>query len=260
MLEKIVSAKKRRLGAVDRRRLKTHLRSVLHDSPPVIPFANAFTGKDKPSLIAEFKRRSPSAGTINDSVDPVEQALLYEKGGASAVSVLTEEDYFGGRLDDIKMIKSVVKLPVLRKDFIIDPLQILEAKASGADAILLIVGILDHKTLKMLLEEANRYNLDCLCEVHSEDEIDTALSCGARIIGINNRSLNTFEIDLDVTKHLRPMIPENITVVSESGIHTPEDVSFVRQCGVDAILVGTELMRADDVSLKIREIMGCPPK
>lgn len=258
MLEKIVSAKKRRLGAVDRRRLETQLRSMLYDSPPVIPFANAITGKDKLSLIAEFKRRSPSAGTINDSVDPADQALLYEKGGASAVSVLTEEDYFGGRLDDIRMIKSAVKLPVLRKDFIIDPLQILEARASGADAILLIVGILDIRIFATLLEEADRYNLDCLCEVHSEDEIETALSCGARIIGINNRDLSTFKIDLDVTKNLRPKIPENITVVSESGIHTPEDVAFVRQCGVDAILVGTELMRANDVSLKITEIMGCP--
>ena len=260
MLKKIVSTKKKRLEAINRERWEMKLRSMLPNSPPVIPFANAITGKDKPALIAEFKRRSPSAGTINDSVDPVEQTILYEKGGASAVSVLTEEDYFGGHLDDIRMIKSAVRLPILRKDFIIDPLQILEARAFGADAVLLIVGILDHKTLKTLLEEADRYNLDCLCEVHSEDEIDTAISCGARIIGINNRNLNTFEINLDVTKHLRPKIPENITVVSESGIHTPEDVAFVRQCGVDAILVGTELMKADDVSLKIAEIMGCPPK
>lgn len=259
MLEEIVSAKKRRLGAVDRKRLEIQLRSVLHDSPPVIPFANAITGKDKPSLIAEFKRRSPSAGTINDSVDPVEQAVLYEKSKAAAVSVVTEEDYFGGCLDDIRKIKSAVRLPILRKDFIVDPVQILEARAFGADAVLLIVGILDLETLKTLLGEADRHNLDCLCEVHSETEIDKALSCGARIIGINNRSLNTFKIDLDTTKHLRPKIPENITVVSESGIHTPEDVAFVRQCGVDAILVGTELMRADNVSLRITEIMGCPP-
>jgi indole-3-glycerol phosphate synthase len=211
-------------------------------------------------LIAEFKRRSPSAGTINDLVGPVEQAILYEKSKAAAVSVLTEEDYFGGCLDDIRKIKSAVKLPVLRKDFIIDPVQILEARAFGADAVLLIVGILELKTLKMLLGEADRHNLDCLCEVHSEDEIETALSCGARIIGINNRDLSTFKIDLDVTKRLRQRIPENVTVVSESGIHTPEDVAFVRQCGVDAILVGTELMKAKDVSLKITEIMGCLPK
>ncbi len=260
MLEKIVSAKKKRLEAINRERWEIQLRSMLPRSHPVISFIDAITGNDKPALIAEFKRRSPSAGMINDSVDPVEQALLYEKGGASAVSVLTEEDYFGGCLDDIRKIKSAVRLPVLRKDFIIDPLQILEARASGADAILLIVGILDYKTLKTLLEKADRYDLDCLCEVRSEDEIETALSCGARIIGINNRDLGTFEIDLDVTKRLRPMIPENITVVSESGIHTPEDVAFIRQCGVDAILVGTELMRADDVSLKITEMMGCPPR
>lgn len=260
MLEEIISKKKKRLETINRERWEMKLRSILPRSHPVISFIDAITCKDKPALIAEFKRRSPSAGAINDSVDPVEQALLYEKGGASAVSVLTEEDYFDGRLDDIKMIKSAVRLPVLRKDFIIDPLQVLETRASGADAILLIVGILDHKMLKTLLGEANHYNLDCLCEVRSEDEIETALSCGARIIGINNRSLITFEINLDVTKHLRPKIPENITVVSESGIHTPEDVSFVRQCGVNAILVGTELMKADDVSLKIAEIMGCPPR
>ncbi len=260
MLEKIVSTKKRSLGAIDRGRWEDQLRSMLSNIPPVNSFIDAITGKDKPALIAEFKRRSPSAGTINDSVDPVEQAILYEKGGASAVSVLTEEDYFGGRLDDIGKIKSAVGLPILRKDFIFDPLQILEARAAGADAVLLIVGILDFGILKTLLDEAARHNLDCLCEVHSEAEIETALSCGARMIGINNRDLNTFEINLDVTKRLRPEIPENITVVSESGIHTPEDVAFVRRCGVDAILVGTELMKARDVSGKIAEIMGCRPR
>jgi indole-3-glycerol phosphate synthase len=257
MLKKIVSKKKKRLEAINRNRWEDQLRSMLSDIPPAISFIDAITGKDKPALIAEFKRRSPSAGAINDLVDPVEQAILYEKGGASAVSVLTEEDYFGGRLDDIGKIKSAVGLPILRKDFIFDPLQILEARAAGADAVLLIVGILDFRILKTLLDEADRHNLDCLCEVHSEAEIDTALSCGARMIGINNRDLSTFEIDLDVTKRLRPAIPENITVVSESGIHTPEDVAFVRRCGVDAILVGTELMKARDVSGKIGEIMGC---
>lgn len=260
MLEKIVSTKKRSLGAIDRGRWEDQLRSMLSNIPPVNSFIDAITGNDKPALIAEFKRRSPSAGTINDSVDPVEQAILYEKGGASAVSVLTEEDHFGGRLDDIGKIRSAVGLPILRKDFIFDPLQILEARAAGADAVLLIVGILDFKILKTLLDEAERQDLDCLCEVHSEAEIEMALSCGARMIGINNRNLNTFEIDLDVTKRLRPEIPGNITVVSESGIHTPEDVAFVRRCGVDAILVGTELMKASDVSEKIAEIMGCRPR
>ncbi len=259
MLKKIVSTKKKRLEVINRERWEIQLRSMLPKTPPVISFIDAITGNDKPALIAEFKRRSPSAGIINDSVDPVEQAVLYEKSKAAAVSVLTEEDYFGGCLDDIRKIKSAVRLPILRKDFIIDPVQILEARAFGADAVLLIVGILDLETLKTLLGEADRHNLDCLCEVHSEAEIDKALSCGARIIGINNRDLSTFKIDLDVTKRLRQRIPENITVVSESGIHTPEDVMFVRQCGVDAILVGTELMRADDVSLKITEIMGCLP-
>ncbi len=260
MLKEIVSTKKKRLEAINRERWEIQLRSMLPKTPPVISFIDAITGKDKPALIAEFKRRSPSAGTINDSVDPVEQAILYEKSGASAVSVLTEEDYFGGRLDDIGRIKSAVRLPILRKDFIIDPLQILETRALGAEAVLLIAGILDFRILKTLLEEADRHNLDCLCEVHSEAEIDMALSCGARIIGINNRDLKTFKIDLDVTKRLRPKIPENITVVSESGIHTPEDVAFIRQCGVDAILVGTELMKAGDVSRKIVEIMGCRPR
>jgi indole-3-glycerol phosphate synthase len=260
MLKEIVSTKKKRLDAVDRERWEMRLRSMLQRTPPVISFMNAIAGKEKPSLIAEYKKRSPSAGTINVSIDPVEQAIRYEKGGAAAVSVLTEEDYFGGCLDDISSIKSAVRLPILRKDFLIDPLQILEARAFGSDAVLLIVGILDEKTLKTLLRESGRHNMDCLCEVRSEAEIDKALSCGARIIGINNRDLNTFEIDLDVTKRLRRKIPENIVVVSESGIRTPEDFAFIMSCGVDAVLVGTELMRARDVSGKIAEITKCPLK
>ncbi|MEE9555446.1 MAG: indole-3-glycerol phosphate synthase TrpC [candidate division Zixibacteria bacterium] len=260
MLKKIVSTKKKRLNALDRESWEIKLRSMLCGNPPVISFSNAIAGQDKPTLIAEFKKRSPSAGAINESIDPIEQAILYERGGASAISVLTEEDYFGGCLDDIRRIKSAVKLPILRKDFIFDPLQILEARAFGADAVLLIVGILDFKPLKTLLKEADHHKMDCLCEVRSEAEIDIALSCGARIIGINNRDLGTFKIDLDVTKRLRRKIPENITVVSESGIHTLEDVAFVRRCGVDAILVGSELMKAPNVSQKIAELMNCQLK
>ena len=255
MLDKIISAQKRRLDSRRRDNWEAGLREKLENPLPAVSFADALIKENKISLIAEFKRKSPSMGTINDTVDPTKQAVLYEKGGASAVSVLTEEDYFGGNLDDISRIKSTVNLPVLRKDFILDPIQILEAKAYGANAVLLIVTIVGKMTLCSLLGEAKRYELDCLCEVHTEDEIDIALSCGARIIGINNRDLDTFKIDLDVTRRLRPRIPSDIIVVSESGIHSAEDVRIVRDSGVDAILVGTELMRAEDVSGKISEIL-----
>lgn len=255
MLDKIIAAKKRKLDSVNRDVWEAGLREMLENPLPAASFADALVRNNKIALIAEFKRKSPSMGMINDTIDPTKQAILYEKGGASAVSVLTEEDYFGGNLDDISRIKSTVNLPVLRKDFILDPIQVLEAKAYGADAVLLIVKILGKGMLQSLLGEAKRYELDCLCEIHAEAEIDIALSCGAQIIGINNRDLNTFKIDLDVTRRLRPRIPQDIIVVSESGIHSAEDVEIVRDSGVDAILVGTELMQADDVSEKISEIL-----
>lgn len=260
MLKEIVSNKQRRLDSLDRESWETRLRSMLQERPPVVSFNNAIKGKDRPALIAEFKRRSPSAGTINESIDPVEQSIIYEESGASAVSVLTEEDFFGGSLGDISSIRSAIHLPILRKDFIIESLQILEARAFGSDAVLLIVGILNSQTLKTLLEQADRYDMDCLCEVHSEFEIETALSCGARIIGINNRDLNTFEIDLNVTRRLRRKIPGNITVVSESGVRTPEDFEFIASCGVDAVLVGTGLMEARSVSRRIADLKKWPSK
>lgn len=254
MLKKIVEAKMKRLEAIPRKSWQKKLDSMLADNPPINSFKRAISARQKLALIAEFKRKAPSAGTFNLKADPVKQANLYRQGGASAISILTEEDFFGGRLDDISLIKSNVDLPVLRKDFILDPLQMKEARAFGADAVLLIVKILGREQLHSLLNKAGSLRLNCLCEVHSEEEIKIALDCGADIIGINNRNLETFNIDLNATRDLMPNIPEEITVVSESGIHNAADARFLRSCGVDAILVGAELMSASDVSQKAREL------
>ena len=213
------------------------LEIMLSDPLPEFSFRKAIARPGRLNLIAEFKRKSPSLGDINLTADPAVQSKLYRKNGASAISVLTEEDYFNGRLDDIRLIKSKVLLPVLRKDFIIDPMQITEARAFGADAVLLIIQILDPEQLNNLYLEAQKLNLDCLFEVNSEDDIEKAISIGAKIIGINNRDLKTLKIDLNTTKRLRRKIPPGITVVSESGIRNSKDALFIHSCGLNAVLV-----------------------
>lgn len=255
MLEKIVQAKKRNFYSIDRKSREKKLDKILVENSPVLSFKNAISGKQKLSLIAEFKRKSPSKGVLNSMADPLEQAKLYQKGGASALSILTEEKFFNGSLEDIKQIKSEIDLPALRKDFIFDPLQIKETRAFGADAVLLIAAILNHDELAMLIAEAREYRLDCVCEIRNEDEIQMALESGADIIGINNRDLKTFSIDLNTTKLLCSKIPLSVTVISESGIRSTDDARFVHACGADAILVGTELMKADDPAKKASELI-----
>ncbi|MGI8601602.1 MAG: indole-3-glycerol phosphate synthase TrpC [Verrucomicrobiales bacterium] len=208
------------------------------------------------ALIAEVKKASPSAGVIAGGVDPVNQALLYAQAGASAISVLTDERYFQGRLDYLTRIRSQVPVPVLRKDFIIHEVQIYEAVIAGADAVLLIVAALDQATLLKLLGCAHAYQLDVLVEVHDAIELDRALDTDARIIGVNNRNLKTFAVDLHTTERLSEEVPDDILLVSESGIKTAEDARLVHSWGANAILVGETLMRADDVDATARVLMN----
>ncbi len=210
-----------------------------------------------PSLIAEFKRRSPSRGEIRPGAQPCAMVQAYEGAGAAAVSVLTEERYFGGVLGDLVEARGAIGIPVLRKDFIIDEVQLAESCGpEGPDCLLLIAAALSVERLRGLRELAARCGQACLVEVHDEGELDRALESGAEIVGINNRDLRTFEVSLDTTLRLRRRVPEGIPVVSESGVHGAEDVRRLADAGVDAMLVGEALMAAEDPARKIEELLG----
>ncbi|MDN5344020.1 MAG: indole-3-glycerol phosphate synthase [Clostridia bacterium] len=209
------------------------------------------------NLIAELKQASPSRGVIQAVFDPEKQARLYTAAGAAAISVLTDYRFFQGRPEYLTLVRQVTPLPLLRKDFIVDPYQIYEARALGADAVLLIVAALEAAELAEYLALADRLRLGALAEVHTEEEIAVALGAGARVIGINNRDLRTFKVDLHTTLALRPLIPPGYTVVSESGIHSRDDAALVASAGVDAILVGEALMTARDVKARMDELRGC---
>src|SRR5438309_9852954 len=205
----------------------------------------------KLALIAEIKKASPSAGVIAQSFDPVAIAKHYERAGAAAISVLTDERFFQGKLDHLVDVRRAVSVPLLRKDFVLDEIQIAEAAANGADAILLIAAALEHKQLVDLCAVAANYRLDALVEIHSREELDCALEAGAKIIGINNRDLATFDVDLSVTENLCRHVPDEIVLVSESGLKSAEDVARIQACGVDAVLIGEALMRGE---LSIEEL------
>jgi indole-3-glycerol phosphate synthase len=217
---------------------------------------DALRAPGKITCIAEYKRRSPSAGWINEKADLETTVRAYAAGGASALSVLTDEPFFAGRLTDLKPASAASGLPVLRKDFIVDPYQIAEAIAAGADAILLIVAALDDATLARLLGLARALRMDALVEAHDEEEVRRAVSVGAEIIGINNRDLRTFKVDRELAIRLRPTIPADRIVVAESGIRDAADVARLRDAGVDAILVGETLMRAPDPAATLRDLLA----
>lgn len=210
------------------------------------------------SVIAEVKKGSPSAGTIEPNFDPVAIAKSYEEAGANALSILTDEKYFQGHLSYLSQIREAVDLPLLRKDFIIHEVQIFEAVVAGADAILLIVGALEQEELVHLLNVAHSYQLDVLVEVHDLEEMERALETDAKIIGVNNRNLKTFEVDLHSTEMLSEEVGPYHILVSESGIYTGEDTQRIQSWGADAILVGEALMRAPDRNLKMAELKGVP--
>ena len=248
-LEEILRTKREEIERLRPRRDELHRSALLRND--IRSFASALKqGEGKVSLIAEVKKASPSAGVIVESFDPVGIAKNYAGAGVEAISVLTDEKFFQGHLDYLKLIRAQVPQPLLRKDFILDPLQIMEAAVAGADAILLIVAALNQEQLASLLETAALYQLDALVEVHTLAELDRALETDARLIGINNRNLATFEVDLNVTEKLSEHVPEEIVLVSESGIKTAEDLARIKACGVDAVLIGEALMRGQSALLQ----------
>jgi indole-3-glycerol phosphate synthase len=256
ILDDIVARKKERLAELRKNSVRQQLEKAVISGPEPRDFFSALKYGQKPAVIAEIKKASPSAGRIRTDCDFAEIATSYERAGASAVSVITEEDFFYGSMEYLKEVKTAVSLPVLCKDFIIDPAQVLASRAAGADALLLIAAILKQSSLIDLLTTARDFNMACLVEVHDEEELSRVLETDARILGINNRNLRTFKVTLDTTVKLRPHIPLGRVVVSESGIQQKDDLDFLVSAGVDAVLVGTSLMRAKDPGQKLREITG----
>jgi indole-3-glycerol phosphate synthase len=207
-----------------------------------------------PAIIAEIKKASPSQGIFQQDFEPAAIAKLYAVGGAAALSVLTDEQFFHGKLADLAEARAVVTIPVLRKDFIIDEVQVIEAAAHGADAILLIAAILDAAEMRSFRELAAQYGMASLVEVHDHFELDTALDSGAEIVGVNNRNLHTFQVTLDISLRLAPKIPAGVVKVAESGIHSRADVATLRAAGFDALLVGEHLMKSADPVAALREL------
>lgn len=254
MLNRIVAQKREEVERKKKSMPLSYLqeRIALQEAP--LDFARALEGTQT-RLIAEVKRASPSRGILCPNFDPVELAKKYAQGGAAAISVLTEANYFEGSLDHLTAIREEINLPLLRKDFIFDPYQVYESRAYGANALLLIVAILNQEQLGELLSLSHNLGLSCLVEVHSQGEVERALRSQARIIGINNRDLTTFTIDINTTRRLLPLVPKGRIVVSESGISSRGDVEKLKGWGVNAILVGEALVTADEVETKVRELI-----
>lgn len=209
-------------------------------------------------VIAEVKRRSPSSGAIHADLDPVAHARAYAAGGAVAISVLTEPQHFGGSLDDLQRVGAAVPVPVLCKDFILDELQLLAARAAGASAVLLIARILTGTRLRELIAAASRLELGVLVEVHSVDELDGAIAAGAAVVGVNNRDLDSFEVDLASGERVLRAVPRHLVAVSESGIESRADVERLAAAGADLVLVGTALVRLDDPRSAVHALCGVP--
>lgn len=256
MLDAILADKRREVEYLHTRATVESFASVIENLPPVRDLRAAIHATPGIAIIAEIKRKSPSRGILNVAIDPGQTAMLYQQAGASAVSVLTDEKYFGGSLEDLQRVRRTVDLPILRKDFIIDELQLLQSRAAGADAVLLIVAALTRERLVPLYQKAIALGLSALVEVHTEAEAHLALEIGAQLIGINNRDLRTFDVSLDVTARIAPLLPDHVTIVSESGIHSAADVAFVQKAGARAVLVGQSLMTSGDPTAKLRELTG----
>ena len=255
MIEELVGSA--RAGA-ERRRAEVPLEDLegqLAERPEQRPFGEALV-RPGLSLIAEFKRRSPSAGEIRAGATPAEIAREYEDGGAAALSVLTDAPHFGGSLEDLRDARAACALPVLQKDFTVESYQLYEAAVAGADAVLLIVAALEQEQLARLYDEARGLDLDVIVEVHKEEELETALTVDAEVIGINNRNLDDFTVDVGTTFELITDVPAGKTVVSESGIADRTTLEELARVGVDAVLIGEALMRADDPAAKVRELIA----
>jgi len=255
ILQKIIEHKREEIARQKEILPLAELRQMLAARPPTRDFAGALQGRGC-SVIAEVKRSSPSKGRIRDDFDPVAIARTYEENGASAVSVLTERKYFEGRAAFIPQIARAVNLPLLRKDFIIDSYQVIETRVLGGDALLLIARLLEAATLLDFIGLASELGLAALVEVHDEEDLGKAVAAGARFVGINNRDLETFRTDLDVSVRLARRVPKGVTVVSESGINRRGDIARLMEAGIHAFLVGESLMREKDIGRKLRELLG----
>lgn len=238
-------------------RLKKRGLSIVRSDnlPPIRDFKGAISKPNRINLIAEIKFASPSTGVIREKTDPLSIARIYEEAGAAAISLLTDKRFFEGDLDQLPHLKRAISLPILRKDFVMDEVQVKESFLYGADAILLIARILSQQQLKKLVDMCKELGLSALTEIHDRHDLEKALDCGAEIIGINNRDLDTFDVDLRTTLELAPLVPERCIAVSESGISSGEDIRLFRKYAVSAVLVGTSLMRSDDIKLKAQELV-----
>jgi indole-3-glycerol phosphate synthase len=255
ILDKILATKKRE---VERHKQAVHLSCLMEciaRRKAPLAFAPALKG-ERVKLIAEVKKASPSRGILRPHFDPMALAKTYAESGAAAISVLTDIEYFQGSPEHLAAIRQIVSLPLLRKEFIYDEYQIYESAAYGADALLLIAAILEPKQLEKMLTVSRSLGLGCLVEVHDQDDLTKALDSGAEIIGINNRNLKTFEVDLNTTRRLLPFVPEDKIMVSESGINQQEDVKKLEGWGVDAVLIGEALVTAKDIPARIKELMS----
>ncbi len=256
ILDEIIAYKKQELAHTKRRVPLSELRARAADAGPVRGFAKALSEGSGIRLIAEVKKASPSKGVIREDFDPIDIAKTYTRAGAHCLSVLTERKYFQGKLEYLGDIRKAIVLPLLRKDFIIEAYQIVEARAAGADAVLLISACLERRQIEDFIGVAKEAGLDALVESHSYKELDRALLAGASLIGINNRDLQSFSVSIQTTLDLLGDIPEDRVVVSESGIKTRDDVLKLERAGVDAILVGESLMREKDIGKKVKELLG----
>jgi indole-3-glycerol phosphate synthase len=255
-LKDIVLKKKERVLLAKQNLTEDSLKAQINNLAPPRPFIEAINKPRSISLIAEIKRQSPSSGIIRQDFNHQEIAKIYQGSGVQAISVLTEEDYFGASPAYINEIKGLINLPILRKDFILEAYQVYESRAFGADAILLIADLLAKEKLSELLQLADTLGLDCLVEIHTEKDLKKVLSLKVPLLGINNRDLHTLELDFKTTEKLFPLIPKDKVVVVESGIKSYQDVLFLKILGVSAILIGEAFMQAQDIHKKIEEIMG----
>ncbi len=264
ILDKIVQGKRQEVAAARSSCSVQELRAALADAPPLRDFYGALTanrpgpeGDGGPiKLIAEVKRASPSAGLIREDFDAATIAKTYEAGGASCLSVLTDGPHFQGSLEYLQQARAACKLPVLRKDFILDEHQVIEARVAGADAILLIAECLTPSELKQLHEQASEIGLTCLVELYDPANLDSVLASGAKLVGVNNRNLHTMTVDLAHCLEVHQSIPDEIVFVGESGIKTHDDAQRLRASGVDAMLVGESLMRQDDILHAVKSLLG----
>lgn len=250
-LKEIIAQKQKEVAALKRNGIPETTAEI----PPLRDFRKAISKPDRINLISEIKFASPSAGRIKEECDPVEIGVTYEKSGASAISFLTDRLFFKGDINNLPLVKKAVTLPVLRKDFIADEIQVREALVFGADAVLLITRILQATQLKELLQQCRELGLDALTEVHDMADLELSLECGAEIIGINNRDLDTFNVDLAVTERLSGSVPESCVLVSESGIFNASDIKILKGKGINAVLVGSALMSSGDAGEKVKELV-----